>query len=295
MSDVLLIGVAALDFVFAVEAFPEKAMKYRAEGAEIIVGGGAANAAIAVSRLGGTAHLGARLGNDRIADIFLSLLEPEGVRNDLVQRTHGACSSFSSIYIDKEGERQIMNFRGSDLTEDTDWIGDAPEVQAVMTDTRWRAAAIRVLDLASERGVPGVVDAEAPMDQEMLSPASHVAFSLQGLMSFAKGNTMQDALLKADGMLPGWVCVTDGADGTYHVEGGKVVNTPGFAVEVKDTLGAGDVWHGAFTLALGEGRMEADAIRFANAAAAIKCMTFGGAKGCPDREAVDRFLKENPR
>ena len=292
MAGVMLIGVAALDFVFAVPAFPEKAMKYRAEGAEIVVGGGAANAALAVSRLGGTAHLGARLGEDQIADIFLSLLAPEGVRTDLVQRTPGARSSFSSIYIDTDGERQIMNFRGSDLAGDTGWIDDTPEVQAVMTDTRWGAGAIRVLELASERGVPGVVDAEAPMDKEMLSPASHVAFSLQGLMSFAKGDTPQEALLEADGMLPGWVCVTDGADGAYHVEDGAVVNTPGFAVDVKDTLGAGDVWHGAFSLALAEGRNESESIRFANAAAAIKCTTFGGLRGCPDRDTVERFLQE---
>ena len=295
MADVMLVGVAALDFVFSVDAFPEKAMKYRAEGAEIIVGGGAANAALAVSRLGGTAHLGARLGDDRIADIFLSLLAPEGVRTDLVQRSPGARSSFSSIYIDPEGERQIMNFRGSDLVGDTGWIGNTPDVQAVMTDTRWGAGAIRVLELASERGVPGVVDAEAPMDRKMLSPASHVAFSLQGLMSFAEGGTLDEALLEADGLLPGWVCVTDGADGAYHVEDGAVVNTPGFAVDAKDTLGAGDVWHGAFTLALAEGRKESEAIRFANAAAAIKCMTFGGLKGCPDRDAVERFLKEQAR
>lgn len=295
MADVLLVGVAALDFVFSVETFPDKAMKYRADGAEILIGGGAANAALAVSRLGGSAHLGARLGDDRIADIFLSLLEPEGVRANLVQRTNGARSSFSSIYIDRGGERQIMNFRGADLTDDTDWIGEAPEVQAVMTDTRWGAGAIRALELASERGVPGVVDAEAPMDLKMLSPASHVAFSLQGLMSFAKSDTLHDALLEVDGTLPGWVCVTDGADGTYHVEGGVVVNTPSFAVEVKDTLGAGDVWHGAFALALGEDRKETDAIQFANAAAAIKCTTFGGLKGCPDRVAVEEFLKERAK
>ncbi|MEP4422880.1 MAG: PfkB family carbohydrate kinase, partial [Nitratireductor sp.] len=56
-------------------------------------------------------------------------------------------------------------------------------------------------------------------------------------------------------------------------------------------LGAGDVWHGAFALALGEGQAETEAIRFANAVAAIKCTRFGGREGTPDRIETDRFLR----
>jgi len=57
-----------------------------------------------------------------------------------------------------------------------------------------------------------------------------------------------------------------------------------------DTLGAGDVWHGAFALALAEGQGEEAAIRFASAAAAIKCTRFGGRSGAPRRDEVERFL-----
>ena len=57
-----------------------------------------------------------------------------------------------------------------------------------------------------------------------------------------------------------------------------------------DTLAAGDVWHGAFTLMLGEGRPVADAARFANAAAALKCTRFGGRGGAPSRPEVEAML-----
>ena len=59
-----------------------------------------------------------------------------------------------------------------------------------------------------------------------------------------------------------------------------------------DTLGAGDVWHGAFALALSEGMSEEQAIPFASAAAAIKCCRTGGREGAPNRQEVLQFLKE---
>ena len=65
---------------------------------------------------------------------------------------------------------------------------------------------------------------------------------------------------------------------------------PAPAVTAVDTLGAGDVWHGAFTLALAEGMAVAAAARFANAAAAIKCTRFGGRGGAPRRDEVEALL-----
>ncbi|MYF89754.1 MAG: hypothetical protein F4186_10695, partial [Boseongicola sp. SB0676_bin_33] len=104
---------------------------------------------------------------------------------------------------------------------------------------------------------------------------------------------IESALHVADARLPGWVSVTDGEGGAFHVDADGVSHTPAFPVETKDTLGAGDVWHGAFALALAETSDEGHAAWFANAAAALKCTEFGGRKGCPDREAVDRLLKES--
>ena len=295
MSDVLVIGVAVVDFVFAVDGLPDRPAKYRAKGAEIVGGGCAANAAVAVARLGGRARIGARLGDDPMGDLIVDELAAEGVDTTLVQRTPGARSSFSSVFVDAGGERQIMNFRGEGLTAGTGWIRSAPRCAAVLADTRWTGGAVEALRLARDWGVPGVVDAEAPMDHEVLTEASHVGFSRDGLLSYASGGDLQAALARADAALPGWVAVTDGAKGTWHIDGGTPVHTPAFPVEAKDTLAAGDVWHGAFALALAEGQGEAGAVRFANAAAALKCMTFGGRKGCPTRAELDRFLKEKTR
>jgi sulfofructose kinase len=65
-----------------------------------------------------------------------------------------------------------------------------------------------------------------------------------------------------------------------------------FAVCAVDTLAAGDVFHAAFALALAEGRAEAAALRFASAAAALKCTRFGGIVGSPTRAEVEQLLMQ---
>ncbi len=78
------------------------------------------------------------------------------------------------------------------------------------------------------------------------------------------------------------------------LEQGSLRCLPAFAVEAVDTLAAGDVFHGAFALALAEGVHPGGAMRFAAAAAAIKCSRVGGGAGAPDRAEVDAF-SERPR
>ena len=69
-------------------------------------------------------------------------------------------------------------------------------------------------------------------------------------------------------------------------------NIPAFPVNAIDTVGAGDVWHGIFTLCLGEGMDEIKAMRTANAAAAMKCKIFGGITASPNRQSCISFMKE---
>ncbi|MBC7156922.1 MAG: sugar kinase [Rhodobacteraceae bacterium] len=292
MARVLCVGNAVVDFVLRVPAFTDRPEKIVASEAAIVGGGCAATAAVAVARLGGEAWLAARLGSDPVGDMILAGLQAEGVNCTLVERVEGARSSFSAVQVDAAGERQIVNFRGAGMPEGPGRVGGAPAVGAVLADTRWTAGAAAALALARARAIPGVLDAEAPIDPALLAAASHVAFSAQGLASLAPGLAPAAALAVVAPGLSGWACVTDGADGV-HLPGGA--HLPAFAVAVVDTLGAGDVWHGAFALRLAEGADETAAVRFANAAAALKCTHPGGRAGCPDRAATEEFLKERTR
>jgi sulfofructose kinase len=291
MSQVLVVGVAVMDFVFYVDAFPSGGMKHRALDAAVVGGGCAANAAVALARLGGTALLSTRLGGDRIGQMIREDLEKEGVDLALSDMS-GMKSSYSSILIDRAGERQIMNYRGDRLIQTPRHLADAPEVDAVLSDTRWSEGALAAMELARARGVPGILDVEAPAEIDAFGPASHLAFSEQGLAHFYPDLAPEVAIERVVQDHGGWVCVTMGAEGVAWCGAGDAGFVPAYSVDVVDTLGAGDVWHGAFALRLAEGADEIAAIRFANAVAALKCTRQGGRAGSPTREEVETFMKE---
>lgn len=291
MGCVALLGVATVDFMFFVDVFPATAEKYRASDAAIVGGGCAANAAVAVARLGGRAQLQARLGSDAVAAMIAADLDAAGVDTSRIHRAEGGRSAFSSVLVDAAGERQIVNFRGSGLTDDTGWISLPDDAAAALTDTRWAPGMTRLLDLARARGIPGIVDAEAPFDAADLARASHVTFSAQGLRTIHPDGPLDAALAAYRQGFDGWACVTDGARGVWYDGPAGRGHVAAFRVDAVDTLGAGDIWHGAFALRLAEGAGEVDAIRFANAAAALKCTRRGGRDGTPTRAETEDFLK----
>lgn len=293
---VVCVGIAVLDLVFRVEAMPRAAEKYRAHELAMVGGGIAANAAVAIARLGGRAALATRLGADAIGDEIVAGLEAEGVDCALARRFAGRRSPLSSIYVDAAGERQIMAYADPSMPLDPAWLPERLDAAtgAVLGDTRWAAGAIRLFRAARAAGLPAVLDADRmPDDPDALALATHAAFSHQGLSEATGIDDPRAALASLSERHEGWLAVTLGADGVLHTgEGGAIVHAPAPPVAVVDTLGAGDVWHGAFALALAERMDEARAVAFASAAAALKCTAFGGRAGAPTREALEDFMRE---
>ena len=167
MTEVLSVGMAVADFVFRVGTIPSRPEKYRARSLETVVGGPAANAAIAVARLGGRAVLVTRLGEDAIADTVRAGLEAEGVECRI---RHRGRSPVSAAMVDADGERQVVNFPGEALVEAAETLDDSAPA-AVLADAHWTQAALAGLALARSRGVPGVVDAEPPATETVLEAA----------------------------------------------------------------------------------------------------------------------------
>jgi sugar/nucleoside kinase (ribokinase family) len=99
------------------------------------------------------------------------------------------------------------------------------------------------------------------------------------------------ALLKFGEATNAFLAVTNGADPVlWRDHDHSIRELPVFPIAAVDTLAAGDVFHGAFALALLEGRETVDALRFAAAAAGVKCSRFGGSASAPKRAEVDALL-----
>ena len=124
----------------------------------------------------------------------------------------------------------------------------------------------------------------------LLTLVSHVVFSAEGLRATAGTDHLGRALIEVGKQTNAFVAVTDGANDVLWLTDGELRQIPAFDVEVVDTLGAGDTFHGAFTLMLAEGKSEREAMRFSAAAAALKCTRYGGILGAPTRAEVEAFL-----
>ena len=127
MVNVLITGVSVVDFIFQLNEIPKENEKFRAENASISGGGIAANAAVAISRLGGTPTLVSRLGYDQIGSMIKNDLIEEGVNVNFTKQFQGNRSSFSSVYIDKKCDRQVVNYRDKNLPDDASWIYEIDE------------------------------------------------------------------------------------------------------------------------------------------------------------------------
>ncbi len=135
------------------------------------------------------------------------------------------------------------------------------------------------------------LDLAARPHDPLLALGTHVIASSEALRATAGGGDLGAGLKLLAAHVPGFLAVTDGANGVFWLESGALRHMPAFAVTAVDTLGAGDVFHAGFTLALVEGSDIPGALRFACAAAALKCTRFGGAAGAPMRAEVDAFLQ----
>lgn len=296
MAEVVCVGIAVLDRVFKVPVHAVVPGKYRATSRTVTGGGVAANAAVAIVRLGGRARFCGVVGDDETGTEIVRGLEDEGVDSSAVQAIPGGQSPESIVQIDEEGERLIVNHASSDLFDRAapPSSGDLEGADAVLVDMRWRMGAITALKAARARNLPGIVDCDHDPSASpgILEEASHILFSASTLEAWTRQDELPAALQEAHRRTGAWVGATDGAEGTTWLDDGSIRRTPAFEVQAVDTLGAGDVFHGAFSLALAEGSDIDASLRWASAAAALKCTRFGGRTGIPRRADVETFLED---
>ena len=281
-----------------VATFPKAGHKVQASEYVVTIGGQSGNAAMAAARLGALTFYAGTLGapDDPVAGEIVAALEKNGVDCSGTVRVPGARSSVSLIMLDAQGEKMIATRRDSGLNDAK--LPNIPALvaraDAVLADNRYPLFSVPVCEAAKARGIPRVLDFDKPtgFDDVLLLLSTHVIASADAARE-ATGETDLPAALKTMGQhLNCFLAITDGAAGYYWLDGGKVRHGNAFKVDAVDTLGAGDVFHGAFTMMLAETGDEVGAMRFAAAAAAIKCTRFGGTTGAATREEVEEFLRK---
>ena len=275
MKQILVSGLATIDMIYYLDNLPTDCTKYLAKDTLITVGGNASNASIAMSRLGGSVTLITTIGEDQFGDLILKELAGEKIKTDSILKRSKIRTSYSSVAIDSKGNRQIINHRSPELDLSEYCVIKENEFNAYLTDGRLPNASLLTLSEARNKNKPGVLDGEEPVCLKATKLASHIAFSRQGLSSFSNSSSILNGLRTAQNYSKNWVCVTNGEEGVFFLDDKELIQLKPPEVNAIDTLGAGDVWHGAFTLGLAHNQSEIQACKFANKIASNKCKVYG--------------------
>jgi len=255
-------------------------------------GGPAANAAVAIARLGGKAAFGGYLGNDAFGNSHLSEFEAEGVITDWIERG-STPTPIAAVIIKPSGERTIIDHCDS-ATRLTaiDAIFENHTPKVVLIDGHQPLASLDIVNEARRRGIPTILDAGSLHDgtELLYNKVDYLITSEKFARQFSKEELPTHALESLSGAAT-HIAVTWGAEGVYWSdERGQITHTPAFNIEAIDTTGAGDAFHGAFALAIARKTQLKVAYRYASAVGALTCMTCGARNAFPQSEVVEKLL-----
>ena len=294
-SRIVVVGSVNADLHLIVDRLPAAGATVLAERTRWLPGGKGANQAAAAARLGAAVSLVAAVGDDPTADVALGGLAETGVTVDHVRRVADTATGVAVVCVDGAGENLIVVSPGANAA-----LGPADVVlgagcaavlvsleiptataQAALAGAR-QAGALAVLNAAPAERVTPALLAAADILVANAGEAAALATDHDGDLA---------ALARAAGTT---VVATAGGDAVRAVtsEGGEHV-VPARTVEVVDTVGAGDCFAAALTVALIEHAELDDALRFAASASGLKVGRLG-ARSVPTRAEVDTFLASAP-
>jgi sugar/nucleoside kinase (ribokinase family) len=295
MKEILILGYNASDVVVSVAELPPPDSKREVDDIIYCGGGPAATAAVAMARLGARVRLVTPLAVDLAGQIQQAELVAAGVDISYSPIRAGYRSPRAVILVDEpRQERRILWTRG-DLPHlaandvDPNWLRG---VELLYLDCHEPKAAVTLARLARQRGLRVVLDAGNVREgvSELVPHCSDVISSQVFAPRLTGLSDPAAALLNLTTLGPERVAMTFGKAGCLALEDGRVVHVPAFAVQVRDTTGAGDAFHAGYAFALASGKSWLDCLTFGSATAALKCRDWGGRRGLPTLSEVEQLL-----
>ncbi len=296
-NNIIAIGHTAVDHIYRISDFPSRPTKVRALKRIEDGGGSAANAAVAIARLGGQVQLWSRVGQDEAGQKALALLEQAGVGTVNVLKHATSRTSNSVVIVDRRGERLVVSERDDAMPESPDWLpfSDIRTASVVTSDSSWREATLAAFRSAAAAKVSTILDIDVAAglpSREMLQFTSHAISSAEAIVGTTSSNGLKDRLGELQARGARHAGVTLGRQGyRWLAEDGSDYHQHAFEVEPVDTTGAGDAFHGAFAWGINCGLDDAECARLASAVAALKCRRLGARAGLPTVRELDQFLQ----
>ena len=264
-------------------------------------GGKGANQAVAIARLGGSVTFICKTGSDIFGHQSQQLFEEEGINTSYVFSDSGNPSGVALITVDEKAENCIVvasganaNLLPSDLAKAEEAIEQADlilmqlevpmETVCFVADIAWQKGKKVILNPAPAHPLP----ADLLRHLYLITPNETEAEMITGVKITDESSAGEAARLLSE-MGVQHVIITLGSKGALIYSDGKAEIVPALKVEAVDTTAAGDVFNGALTVALSEGRSLKEAARFACKASAISVTRVGAQSSAPYRNEVDIF------
>ena len=290
-APVLCVGHAAFDIAMQLDRHPRKDEKMRARAMELGGGGPAANAAVAVARLGGRASFCGYLGRDVFGDLHLRELEKEGVDTTFIVRGDEP-TPLSLVLSKRDGTRAVVNYRSRSSFLGADAVAtDTVEAACMLFDGHEPSLSLALLEIARRRRIPTVLDAGSVHEgtRALAMEVDCLAASATFAREFCRTRDVQRALADLSSRHP-CVIITQGSQGLIWAQRGEKGRLPAFPVPVVDSTGAGDAFHGALALGMARGMEWTELLRFAAAVAALVCTGLGARAPLPHLAAMNDLL-----
>ena len=302
--DIVGFGVATLDVIAEVEQFPASGGKTKILSREFHGGGLTATALVAASKLGASCWYGGAMGENDTSHQVRRILTGYGIALPAVSPYPPTAEPFAAtVYLEKNtGERTILwsEFLTPPPILNQEAVETALAAKCLFADQFFAETLNPLYRQARSRKIPIVGDFEfvsSHDEEEALTLIDHLIIP----WSFARvrGKTDDPAtavrtLLETQGNTV--LVVTDGTNGAWYAsqDDQTVRHCKAFDVQVCDTTGCGDVFHGAYAAALVFGKSLDERVRYASAAAALKATKKGGQTGAPTEKELNEFLEECP-
>lgn len=290
--DVLCVGHACFDLVFSVDEHPASDEKIVASELLQCGGGPAANAAIAVSRLGLKAAFAGYLGNDLYGDMHFQEMHQHHVNTQALIRGISP-TPLSTVLVKPNGQRSLINFKGTTQALAAEVIDFSfCKAKAILFDGHEPHVSLALLEQAQEHSIPTVLDAGSMHEgtQLLWNKVDYLVASEKFACQFA--GDVSTALHGLAEKSPA-VVITLGEKGLVWKKQGQTGVLDAFEVTAIDTTGAGDAFHGAFTAAISLKQNWLDVLKYASAAGALSCQQMGARAALPWKKQHQQFLLMN--
>ena len=281
--DVLCVGHASYDLVFSVAKHPGSDEKVFADALISCGGGPAANAAIAVSKLGLKSAFAGYLGNDLYGDQHNQEFEQHSVNTDcLIQGKNP--TPLSTIIVKPDGKRALINYKGSTtaLSSNTiDFSRLKPKV--ILFDGHEPHISLALINSNHFHDIPTVLDAGSLHEgsEKLANKVDYLVASEKFACQYA--GDVKTALKQLAKIAPS-VVITLGDKGLIWQRGIEVGQLKAFPTKAIDTTGAGDAFHGAFATAVALDLDWPEVLRYAGAAGTLCCNKMGARIGLPSKK-----------